>query len=56
MLCAVANYVMCMLANYVGVFDSIEFATTHIAFLVNICVANKNANICICYHTCCIFN
>jgi hypothetical protein len=56
MLCAVANYVMCMLANYVGVFDSIEFATTHVTFLVNICVANNNANICICYHICYIFS
>jgi hypothetical protein len=33
----------------------IEFATTHVAFLVNICVANKNINMCICYHTCYIF-
>jgi hypothetical protein len=55
-LCVVANYVTCVLANYVGVFDSIKFAITHIAFLVNICVANKNANMCICCHTCCIFS
>jgi hypothetical protein len=48
----IANYVMYVLANYVGVFDNIEFATTHVTFLVNICVANKNANICIYYHTC----
>jgi hypothetical protein len=45
-----------VLVNYVGVFDSIEFATTHVAFLVNICVANKNANMCVCYHTYCIFS
>jgi hypothetical protein len=39
----VANYVMCVVANYVGVFDSIGFATTHVSFLVNICVATKHA-------------
>jgi hypothetical protein len=43
MLCVVANYVMCVIANYIDTFDSIEFATTHVAFLVNICVATKNA-------------
>jgi hypothetical protein len=47
MLCVVTNYVRCVLANYVGIFDSIEFATTLKTFLVNICVANKNANMCI---------
>jgi hypothetical protein len=56
MSCVIANYVMCVLANYIGVFGSIEFATTHVAFLVNICVANKNANMRICYHTCCILS
>jgi hypothetical protein len=47
---------MCVLTNYVGVFDSMEFAITHVTFLVNICVAYKNANMCICYHTCYIFS
>jgi hypothetical protein len=56
MLCVIANYVTCVLANYVGVFDNIEFAITHVAFLVNICVTNKNANICIYYHTYYIFS
>jgi hypothetical protein len=56
MLCVVANYITCVLANYVGVFNSIEFATTYVAFLVNIYVANKNVNMCIYYHTCCIFS
>jgi hypothetical protein len=42
MLCVVSNYVICVNANYVGVFDSIEFTTMHITFLVNICVATKN--------------
>jgi hypothetical protein len=43
MLCVVANYVMCVIANYIDAFDSIEFATTHVAFLVNIRVATKSA-------------
>jgi hypothetical protein len=34
-LCVPANYVICVVANYVGVFDSIEFVITHVAFLVN---------------------
>jgi hypothetical protein len=36
------NKLRCVVANYVGVFDSIEFSTLHVAFLVNICVATKN--------------
>jgi hypothetical protein len=41
MLYVVANYVICVIANYVGVFDNIEFATAHVAFLVNI-LATEN--------------
>jgi hypothetical protein len=48
---------LCVVVNYVDIFDSIEFATIYVAFLVNICMTTKNAT-CVfdSKYTCCILS